>query len=146
MANDLQGRINNHLQYGECMSKVLHMFIDELNSDDDASSASTWNCPRRGLAWPSTSGLMVMAVCAQRQRFVYSSLQPAPTIHTQPQCTLLAPFFSPLPCAESVSVSQKRSYRTSGQQDKPWRRAQRFNIQAWSATSLLTPVLILATV
>ena len=57
--------------------------------------------------------------------------------NAQPQCTRLAPFFSPLPWAEPVSASQKRSYGTSGQQDKPWRRAQRFIVQARSATSVI---------
>ena len=43
--------------------------------------------------------------------------------NAQPQCTRLAPFFNPLPWAKPVSLSQKRSYRTSGQQDKPWRKS-----------------------
>ena len=51
---------------------------------------------------------------------------------------------SPAPCTRggSWAVSTKRSYRTSGQQDKPWRRAQRFFFE--SCGHFFRTVLILA--
>ncbi len=61
------------------------------------------------MSWPSTSGLTARAAFAQRQRFVFSVICPTYSLdeHCQPLTHAAMPY--------------KRSYRASGQRDKPLR-------------------------